>query len=184
MRLSATESDEDDIHFTPRFPAVVGWWNPAEREWSDAISGIIQLRTGLELFPLGAGHTASDLGLRLSGRMLFGWRMGRGDPDTYGSLLNSFTAEGNVLVHFNFTRQQGFYLGGGPLWTADVYSFKPKYEGGRRERRRGVSVAAVAGYEFRFHKSSAFFAELGYSHALTGASFDTLMPAFGVTFGL
>ena len=180
--LCAT-AEAGDLRLGLRIPVGVYGWTPLD-DWADTIAGAAGIRTGAEVFPLGGGRGYSDRGFFLSGRACAGYRLGLGDKNTYNARLHSLTAEFVLLARLNFTRQQGLYLGCGPLWEMDIMTYDEKYGETKSLVRRGAALNAVAGYEFRLREKLAVFVEANYAHFFLSDVFDFVAPTLGLTIGI
>ena len=167
-----------------RIPVSAGWFAFTDEGWQETVTGVAAARTGAELYPVGAGKTPEDGVLRLYGRVMFDWRIGAGNQETYKALCNVVGIQPQILARLNITRQHSVCLGAGPLWALELYTFSPKYDDKKTSTRRGTAVAFTAGYGFKTKGRLSLFAELEYDWFITDGFPDVFSPSAGITVAL
>ena len=167
-----------------RIPISAGWWSFTDEDCQETVTGIAGVRTGAELYPVREGKSPEDGVFRLYGRVMFDWRIGAGNQNTYKALCNVVGIQPQILARLNITRQHGVYLGAGPLWALELYTFEPKYGERTTVTRRGTAVSVTAGYSFKTKGRLSLFAELEYDRFITDGMPDVFAPSAGIAIEL
>lgn len=167
-----------------RIPISAGWWAFTDEDWQETVTGIAGVRAGVELYPVREGKSPEDGVFRLYGRTMLCWKAGAGNQNTYKALYNEFGIQAELLARLNITRQHGVYLGAGPLWALERYTFEPKYGDKTTATRRGTAVSVTAGYCFKTKGRLSLFAEAEYDCFITDGMQNVFCPSIGITIAL
>lgn len=163
-----------------RIPISACYWTPIDYKWSNVITGITGVNTGIEIFPPFQTKTFNNTLVDVSATLKLSYAYGIGSQKKYPLDYHTVTVCFPVSFYFHFTEKHSTYFGAGFFYELELMNVQKKYENPQFMYQNMFGTTISAGYEFLLNNFCSIYTEICLDYHFAADSYIAVKPSLGI----